>query len=436
MRRVLLVLALLLGFVSPAWADILSGAKAYRSGDYATALAEFRKLAEQGVPLAQFALGQMHAEGAGVSRDFGEATKWYTLAARGGLAQAQYNLGVAHYTGIGVRRDYLQAARWYEKAARQGDARSQNNLGYLYESGKGVKQDLATSVDWYRLAAEGGNVNAQVNLGNAYRIGRGVEVDHELAIAWLRKAVDKWETHDPLKLWIVESPQSIKPYSEAVGAGPAIRIAQDVDLLADPPAVMLADEPVPKELSPSVASAEAAPVEPVETVEGISVETPVETVAETPMETLEEPEETITVASLEAAPKEPTDVEPNFFEQLVVEVARLPETLSSPAKRQYDLVDDKAIKVSVSDGFRVQLGAFSNPENADRGWRELRDAHPDLLGEMEFDVSLHINKVDLGSDKGIVFRVQAGPFSEIDEARTLCSRLQSREVGCFLVRPQ
>ena len=456
MRRALLVLALLLGFVPPAWTDILSGAKAYRSGDFATALAEFRKLAEQGVPLAQFALGQMHAEGAGVSRDFGEATEWYTLAARGGLAQAQYNLGVAHYTGIGVRRDYLQAARWYEKAARQGDARAQNNLGYLYESGKGVKQDLATSVEWYRLAAEGGNVNAQVNLGTAYRIGRGVEADHELAIAWLRKAVDKWETHDPLKLWIVESPQSIKPYSEAVGAGPAIRIAQDLDLLADPPAVMLADEPVPEKLSPTVASAEAAPVETVaeipveifeETVVETAVETPVETVAETPMEipveTVEEPEETITVASLEAAPKEPTDVKPNFIEQLfveieqlVVEVARLPETLSSPAKRQYDLVDDEAIKVSVSDGFRVQLGAFSNPENADRGWRQLRDAHPDLLGEMEFDVSLHINKVDLGSDKGIVFRVQAGPFSEIDEARTLCSRLQSREVGCFLVRPQ
>ncbi|MCH7943964.1 MAG: SEL1-like repeat protein, partial [Proteobacteria bacterium] len=391
-------------------------------------LAEFRKLAEQGVPLAQFALGQMHAEGVGVSRDYGEATKWYKLAAHGGLAQAQYNLGIAHYTGIGVRRDYLQAAQWYEKAARQGDARSQNNLGYLYESGKGVKQDFATSIEWYRLAAEGGNVNAQVNLGNAYRIGRGVEANHELAIAWLRKAVDKWETYDPLKLWIVESHQSIKPYSEAVGAGPAIRIAQDVDLLLDPPAIMLADEPVPEELSPSVASAEAAPVE---------------TVVETAVETVEEPEKTITVASLEAAPKAPTDVAPGFFEQLVVEneqlvveVARLPETLSSPAKRQYDLVDDKDGKVSVSDGFRVQLGAFSNPENADRGWRELRDAHPDLLGEMEFDVSLHINKVDLGSDKGIVFRVQAGPFSEIDEARTLCSRLQSREVGCFLVRPQ
>ena len=434
MRRVLLVLALLLGFVSPAWADILSGAKAYRSGDYATALAEFRKLAEQGVPLAQFALGQMHAEGAGVSRDFGEATKWYTLAARGGLAQAQYNLGVAHYTGIGVRRDYLQAARWYEKAARQGDARSQNNLGYLYESGKGVSRNQVTSVEWYQLAAEGGNVNAQVNLGNAYRLGRGVEADHDLAIAWLRKAVDKWDTHDPLKLWIVESPQSIVPYSELAGAKPAIRIAQDLDLLEHPPATMLADEPGPEEISPSVAPADAAPVEIVEE----PLEEPVDT------ETAEAPiEEPVTVAALEAAPPASTDDAPNLFEllvveieQLVVEVARLPETLSSPAKRQYDLVDDKDGKVSVSDGFRVQLGAFSNPENADRGWRELRDAHPDLLGEMEFDVSLHINKVDLGSDKGIVFRVQAGPFSEIDEARTLCSRLQSREVGCFLVRPQ
>lgn len=122
-------------------------------------------------------------------------------------------------------------------------------------------------------------------------------------------------------------------------------------------------------------------------------------------------------------------------EQLVVEVTPRPETQSSSSKRQYDLIDDDADKVSVSDGFRVQLGAFSNPENANRGWRQLRDAHPDLLGEMEFDVSLHISKVDLGSNIGIVFRVQAGPFSEINDAQTLCSQLMSREVGCFLVRP-
>ncbi len=420
MRRVLLIATLLLVFVSPAWADLLSGAKAYRSGDFATAFTEFRKLAGQGVPLAQFALGQMYAEGAGVPQDFGEATNWYKMAARGGLAQAQYNLGVAHYTGVGVRRDYLQAARWYEQAARQGDARSQNNLGYLYESGKGVKQDHATSVEWYRLAAEGGNVNAQVNLGNAYRLGRGVEADHDLAIAWLRKAVDKWETRDPLKLWIVESPQSIKPYSETVGAGPAILIAQDDDLLEDPPSTMVADRPVAEPTSPSVASADAAAM----------VTTAVETVEETTEETAAAVE---TVE--EAAPMASVDVAPSLDEQLIVEVAALPETQSSTSKRQYDLVDDDADKISVSDGFRVQLGAFRNPNNADREWRQLRDAHPDLLGEMEFDVSLHISKVDLGADMGIVFRVQTGPFAEINDARTLCSQLKSREVDCFLVRP-
>ncbi len=106
MRHVLLVSALLLGFVSPAWADLQSGAKAYRSGDFATALAEFRKLAEQGVPLAQFALGQMHAEGVGVDQDFDEAVKWYKASAEGGLAQAQYNLGVAYYSGTGAQRNY------------------------------------------------------------------------------------------------------------------------------------------------------------------------------------------------------------------------------------------------------------------------------------------------------------------------------------------
>ncbi len=286
----------------------------------------------------------MYAEGAGVAQDFDEATKWYELAAKSGLAQAQYTLGVAHYTGIGAPRNYLQAARWYEKAARQGDARSQNNLGYLYESGKGVRQNHATAVEWYRLAAESGNVNAQVNLGNAYRVGRGVEPDHELAIAWLRKAIDKWETSDPLKLWIVESPQSIRPYSETVGAGPAIQVAQDEDLLEDS--------------------------SPTRIVEAPGDSAPVETAGESNGE--------ITIV---AAPKAaPAPYPWGYDEQLVAEVVPTPETQSSQSKRQYDLADDQA-------------------------------------------------------DKGIVFRVQAGPFNEINAAQTLCSELKSRGVGCFLVRP-
>ena len=399
MRRVLVLTALLFVFASPAWADVLSGAKAYRSGDYATALTEFRALAARGEPLAQFALGLMHAEGAGVAKDYGAAVEWYRKAAEQGHALAQYNLGVAYYAGVGVPRNYAEAVRWYDKAARQGDARSQNNLGYMYEAGKGVPQDYAMSVQWYRLAAEGGNVNAQVNLGNAYRIGRGVEADHDKAIAWLRKAVDQWDTTDPLKLWIVESPQSIKPTprpwalpqrsnSPRTRRGPSTRPAWEPTAVADAPA---SDE---------------APVEKLDAA----------------------PDETAGATVVAEAPQAPV-------ERMVAEAAPAPETASATSKRQYDLIEDDTGGASVVVGFRVQLGAFSNPENAHRGWQQLRDAHPDLLGAMTVDLSLHINKVDLGADMGVVFRVQAGPFAEEYEAQALCSELMNRAVGCFLVTP-
>ena len=369
-------------FPPSAWADVVSAAKAYRAGNYAAALGEFRALADKGQPQAQFALGLMYAEGAGVTKDYAAAAAWYRRAAESGFAQGQYNLGVSYYTGIGVPRNYARAVYWYEKAARQGDARSQNNMGYMYESGKGVPRDFTRAAEWYRVAAEGGNVNAQVNLGNAYRNGRGVERDHDLAIAWLRKAVDQWETNDPLKLWIVESPQSIKPYPEAVGAPAAIQVAEGDEGLLEP-------------------SAGGGTV---------VVEAPAEEPAPEPR--LEAP-----------------------IEQMVAVATRRPDATSPTSKRQYEIYIGDDDTPSPTEGFRVQLGAFSNPENAHRGWSELRDAHPDLLGEMEFDLSLHISKVDLGEEIGVVFRVQAGPFPEETEAQALCSELQNRDVGCFLVKP-
>ena len=53
-----LTLTLLLGSVSMSWsADFQKGANAYRSGDYATALREWRPLAEQGDEIAQTSVG-------------------------------------------------------------------------------------------------------------------------------------------------------------------------------------------------------------------------------------------------------------------------------------------------------------------------------------------------------------------------------------------
>ena len=68
MKRLVLTVALLIGLAAPAWAGVAEGVTAYHRGDYATALREFRPLAEQGLAEAQFNLGRLYDKGQGVRR--------------------------------------------------------------------------------------------------------------------------------------------------------------------------------------------------------------------------------------------------------------------------------------------------------------------------------------------------------------------------------
>ena len=89
-----LTLAVLLGSAGMSWsADFQKGVTAYKSGDYLTALREWKPLAIQGFAPAQNLLGLMCESGQGTPQDHRAAVKWYTLAAKQGLALAQFNLG-------------------------------------------------------------------------------------------------------------------------------------------------------------------------------------------------------------------------------------------------------------------------------------------------------------------------------------------------------
>ena len=138
-----LAVALLMGGTGISWAaDLLTGFKAYESGDYATALREWEPLAEQGHAGAQSLLGLMYRKGQGVAQDDKAAVKWYRLAAKQGFAGAQYNLGLMYAHGEGVPQDYKAAVKLFRLAAEQGDAQAQYNLGVMYDEGKGVTQGL------------------------------------------------------------------------------------------------------------------------------------------------------------------------------------------------------------------------------------------------------------------------------------------------------
>jgi TPR repeat protein len=125
----------------PAWADFQAGKDAYDRGDYATALNEWRPLAEQGDPSAQFRLGLLYENGEGVPRDFAKARLWYEKAAVQGEAKAQFYLGIQSAFGEGGPLDLVQAHMWYSLAAGNGNAHA-----------PGYRDDLARQMTHAQIA--------------------------------------------------------------------------------------------------------------------------------------------------------------------------------------------------------------------------------------------------------------------------------------------
>jgi TPR repeat protein len=163
-RTICLTLAILLGsLVTGCGADFDKGLAAYESGDFATALREWRPLAEQGNADAQFNLGVMYYKGRGVPKNYKTAVKWYTLAAEQGNASAQFYLGLMYRRGKGVPKNYKTALKWYTLAAEQGHAFAQFGLGIMYDHGQGVPQDPVYAHMWMQIAEASGYENASKN---------------------------------------------------------------------------------------------------------------------------------------------------------------------------------------------------------------------------------------------------------------------------------
>lgn len=121
--RILALFALIVGLLSggaAARADFAAGLAAYDAGDYETAIAEWRPLAEDGDPAAQVAVAGLYRDGLGVRADLALAANWYRRAAEQGDPVAQLNLGEMTARGLGVARDPVMAWAWLGLAAEQG----------------------------------------------------------------------------------------------------------------------------------------------------------------------------------------------------------------------------------------------------------------------------------------------------------------------------
>ncbi|MCF8469212.1 MAG: SPOR domain-containing protein [Parvibaculum sp.] len=78
--------------------------------------------------------------------------------------------------------------------------------------------------------------------------------------------------------------------------------------------------------------------------------------------------------------------------------------------------------------YKLQLGAFRQQEVAARAWDEISSSADPLVGQSGHT----IQKADLG-ERGIFYRLRAGGFERIDDARSACKALERRKIACFVV---
>ena len=147
------------------------GLNAYYKGEYETASALLKPLADKGISRAQFRIGYMYYLGRGYARDRREADRVIRAAlpaiqkfAEEGRAWAQSDLGSLYEDGLVLPRDYAEAVYWYRSAAEQGYPGAQTNLGIMYARGRGVNSSRRTAIQWFQRAAKQGDISAIRNL--------------------------------------------------------------------------------------------------------------------------------------------------------------------------------------------------------------------------------------------------------------------------------
>jgi len=134
--------------------------------------------ANAGDAAAQVAVGEVYAEGKGVSRDYKLEVEWYQRAADKGDIGGEIHLAALYRDGgKGFPRDMAQAAAWYHKAAEQGDVTAQGTLGTLYSMGQGVEQSYVEAYYWLDLAAAVNGPKQAQYAANRQMIGIHITAD-------------------------------------------------------------------------------------------------------------------------------------------------------------------------------------------------------------------------------------------------------------------
>ena len=157
-RLFLLVFVFTLGLATAAYADFAAGKAAYDTKKWEQAIINLRPLAESGDARAMVLLGNMYAQGYGVTKNETEAYQLYRRAALAGNSEAMVVTAAMLQQGLGVPTDVAQAVQWYNRAAQTGQPGGALFYAlYLFRGNntndpdKNLVPDLAQSYQWMRI---------------------------------------------------------------------------------------------------------------------------------------------------------------------------------------------------------------------------------------------------------------------------------------------
>jgi hypothetical protein len=83
-----------------------------------------------------------------------------------------------------------------------------------------------------------------------------------------------------------------------------------------------------------------------------------------------------------------------------------------------------------SGTFQIQLVSVPSEDAAQSEWKRISGRHKDLFAGL----TPAVTKADLG-DKGIYYRLRAGPLADKAAADELCASLAADKVGCIVIKP-
>ncbi len=152
LRWMIIALAVVTVFASPARADYVEGKAAFVRQDWEAALQQLQPLAEKGDDRAMFLLGRMYILGKGVPQSNKLALEWYKRAiVEKNNTEAMVMVGQMCSSG-------KQALPWFQRAAQLGDGTGAffyaSYLSHSLEEAKNtVALDLPGAYKWYRIAA-------------------------------------------------------------------------------------------------------------------------------------------------------------------------------------------------------------------------------------------------------------------------------------------